>query len=78
MMAPEDTADDYESLRRLLDNRRRELRLTMLDVDYRAGWADGYASKAFCGTRNFGLRSLGLILQVLRVRIMLVPIDKKP
>ncbi len=46
--------------------------MSMLDVDARSGWADGYAGKVFGDTRSFSRESLGLILQTLGVGIVLI------
>ena len=45
----------------------------MLELDLRTGLPDGYSSKIFCGVRNFGGLSLGLVLQGLGVKLALVP-----
>ncbi|MGB6327142.1 MAG: hypothetical protein WBG11_15580 [Methylocella sp.] len=66
------TAADYTELRKLLDARRRELGMTMCELDYVSGVQEGYSAKLFCGMRNLGWLSTGLILQALRVKIALV------
>ncbi|MGA9214966.1 MAG: hypothetical protein WBD78_07360 [Methylocella sp.] len=73
------TAADYTELRKLLDARRRELGMTMCELDYVSGVQEGYSGKIFGPTqvRCFGPVSLGLILQALKVKIALVPNDKR-
>jgi hypothetical protein len=67
------TASNYDELRKLINARRIELRMTMLDVDGEANLQDGYFAKLICGARNFGPMSLGAVLAVLDVDIVLVP-----
>jgi hypothetical protein len=66
-------ARDYEGLRGLIDARRIELGLRMLDVDVDAGLPDGYFAKLICGKRGFGEKSLGAVLAVLGVELHLGP-----
>jgi hypothetical protein len=68
-----DRARNYAELRKLVDARRIELRMRMLDVDFDAKLQDGYFAKLMCGTRNFGPVSLGAVLAALGVDICLVP-----
>ena len=66
-------AHDYESLIEALVERKRELRLSTLEVDDIAGLPTGYFSKICCGVRGLGVRSLGLVLQALQVEIIVQP-----
>jgi hypothetical protein len=67
------TAIPLDPLRLAIDARRRELRLTCLDLDYEANLPSGYTSKFLCGVRNLGPGALGKVLHVLGVEIALVP-----
>jgi hypothetical protein len=69
-------ADDYESLRAILNERRLMCKMTMIELDQRAGLADGHAGKLLCGARNLGPVSLPLILGALGVQLALVEIPK--
>jgi hypothetical protein len=69
-------ATDYTSLKEVLDQRRRSLRLSMIEVDGRVGWADGYASKIFAGVRNLGAQSLGELLQCLGVCLIVAELPQ--
>jgi hypothetical protein len=61
--------------------RRRGLRLSQLDVDHLAGWADGYQAKleasltnpAAKNARMIGRESLPLLLGALKLRLAVVP-----
>jgi hypothetical protein len=69
------TRPPRDQLRQAIDARRKELRLTCLDVDSDAGLPSGYFSKYLCGSRNLGTGSLDRVLKALGVRILLVPTD---
>jgi hypothetical protein len=47
-------ATDYDGLRRVLNDRRMMLKMSMLELDQRAGLAEGHGSKILCGARNVG------------------------
>lgn len=64
----------YHELRRQLNIRRVELGMTMIDVDRASGLPGGYASKIFCGDRNLGPKSFGVVLGALRLAIRLEPL----
>lgn len=66
---------DYPGLRKALDARRRELGWTMLELDHRAGWQDGYSAKLLGpnGSRHFGQMSLEVMLAALGVELVLCP-----
>ena len=66
-------ARDYAELRKLVDERRKELRMKMWEVDVDAELQDGYFAKIICGLRNFGPDTLGKILAALDVEIVLMP-----
>lgn len=73
-------ARDYETFRQLLDYRRMELGLNMLDVDKLAGLSSGYSSKVLSKPRKIGNNyrtvgpdSMGKFLKALGVEIQLVP-----
>ena len=77
---PDDTTQNglgaartYAELRKLVDQRRQQLRLKMWEVDVDAGLQDGYFAKIICGLRNFGPDTLGKILEALDVEIVLMP-----
>lgn len=67
------TATNSEGLRALLNDRRIELKLTMLELDDLTGLPDGYCSTLLCGGRGFGKLSLGLMLQALGCTVAVVP-----
>jgi hypothetical protein len=73
MAARATRASNLDGLRKLIDARRVELQLTMLDVDIDAELQDGYFAKLMCGMRNFGPKSLDAVLTALRVDICLTP-----
>lgn len=62
-----------DPLRLAIDARRKELKLTCLDMDHEANLPSGYTSKYLCSVRNLGPGALGKVLQVLGVEIALVP-----
>ncbi|TPV98121.1 MAG: hypothetical protein USCAAHI_02451 [Beijerinckiaceae bacterium] len=70
-------ARDYEGFRALLNDRRIELRLSMLELDALAGLPSGYSSKSLsaprkkggCFQRNIGPESMGKILAALSLVI---------
>jgi hypothetical protein len=61
---------DYDGLRLAVRRRRRQLGLTLLDVDFAAGLQDGYAAKLECGVRNFGDMSLAAVLETLDLELV--------
>jgi hypothetical protein len=67
------SARDYDGLRTLINARRIELRMKLLDLDHDARLQNGYAAKLVCGMRNFGPLTLGPILDALGVDIVLIP-----
>jgi hypothetical protein len=81
MVEPLLTARDYEGFRALLNTRRIELRLNMLQLDELASLPSGYCSKLLsaprakggCYQRNIGPESMGKILAALSVEISILP-----
>lgn len=74
------TAHNYEGFRSLLNGRRKELRMSMEELDSLAGFPDGYAAKLLTANykknnqqRNLGPDSFGKMLAGLGVVIALVP-----
>jgi transcriptional regulator with XRE-family HTH domain len=67
------TRPPRDQLRQAIDARRKELKLTCLDLDSDAGLASGYFSKYLCGSRNLGPEALEKVIAVLGVEIVLVP-----
>jgi hypothetical protein len=67
------TARPRDQLRNAVDARRKELKLTCLDVDSDAGLASGYFSKYLCGSRHLGPDALEKVIAFLGVEIVLVP-----
>lgn len=65
-------AETYEQLTKALDGRRRQLGMTMLELDDKSGMQDGYSAKLFCHRRHLGPLSLPLMLQTLGVELLLV------
>src|SRR5262245_59540569 len=73
-MAPLAEIRDYDSLHRALRDRAQSLQVSMATIDEVAGLADGHAS-ALLGPRprvRFGMVTLGLVLQGLGLKLMLV------
>jgi hypothetical protein len=68
------TRPPRDQLRQAIDARRKELKLTCLDVDAEATLPQGYFSKYLCGSRNLGPEALEKVIAVLGVRILLVPL----
>jgi hypothetical protein len=64
-----------DQLRQAIDARRKELRLTCLDVDADAKLQDGYFAKCLCGSRRLSDGTLDRVLKALGVRLLLVPDD---
>jgi hypothetical protein len=69
-------ADSYNGLREILNERRRQLKLSMIELDERAGLSGGYAGHILGGSRKFGGTSLELLLGALGVQLALVEIPK--
>jgi hypothetical protein len=69
------TRPPRDQLRQAVDARRRELRLTHLDMDCAAKLQPGYFGKTICGTRGLGGATLDRVLKTLGVKILLVPDD---
>jgi hypothetical protein len=78
MAVPAIRCKDYPQLLQALDARRRQLGMTMLDVDCKSGLQNGYSSKLLVGIRKFGLLSLPLMLQTLGVELLVAPRDSEP
>lgn len=74
-MAELPTARDYEGFRRLLDARRKVLRMSMLELDHLANMPSGYSAKLLCGNhpKNIGPDSMGKLLAALSVEIAIMP-----
>ena len=71
-------ARNYAELRKLVDERRKELRMKMWEVDSDAELQDGYFAKIICGLRNFGPDTFGKILTALDAEIVLMPRPSAP
>jgi hypothetical protein len=71
----ETTVSEYRQLRAALNRRRRELALSMSEMDARAGWADGYGAKLLGGVKNLFGMSLPVALKTLKVEMVIRPID---
>jgi hypothetical protein len=61
---------NYAQLIEAFDARRRELGFSQLELDARAGWADGYAGKLIAMNRNVGRLSFGLMVDALGLEIV--------
>jgi hypothetical protein len=72
-------ASDYQTLRAILNERRKALGLVFLELDDRSGLAMGYSAKLLSVSANsrqhkvLGPISTPLLLEVLRVRLAVVP-----
>jgi hypothetical protein len=64
---------DLDGLRKAVARRRRDLGLTQLEANFRAGLADGHWSKIECGDKQFGFLSLPLVLETLDAVLVLQP-----
>lgn len=64
---------DYPGLRAAIDQRRKELGLSMLALDELAGLQSGYSAKILCGIKNLGPISLECMLGALGMAIVLSP-----
>lgn len=62
----------YPELRDALRERRLELGLTQLELDYLSGVQDGWTGKAECSAKRWGQMSLACALGPLGLRIVLV------
>ena len=81
-MAGEYLIKDYGGLIEALAERRRDLGMSQVDVDERAGFCDRYMSKveAWQGKhgRGLGVLTLPLLLETLGVRLQLVTVEGAP
>ncbi len=66
---------DYDDLRAAIAARRRELGLSQLETDHRAGTHDGYVGKIECGDRCLGDMSLQAILGALGIELVVRTYD---
>ena len=64
---------DYEGLRAAIDERRKDLGITMEELNFQAEICDGYYNKLICGDRHFGPKSLPAVLGALGVELILQP-----
>lgn len=67
---------NYAELKSALNERRIELKMTMLELDELAGLQQGYSGKLFsmaASSRNFGPISLGNVLKALGVELVILP-----
>ena len=60
----------YGQLVDAFDARRKELDISLLDLDWRAGFMDGYSAKLICLRRTFGKLSLGIFLDTVGLEIV--------
>jgi hypothetical protein len=67
-------ADDYEVLLAAIRRRKDELGFSFAELDERSGLPDGYVSKLLGPSRikNLGPLSLGLMLEILGLRLAVV------
>lgn len=63
----------YRDLTQALAARRRQLGLTQLECDARAGLQDQYTGKLEIGTRHLGKLSLPMLCAALEVDILVAP-----
>jgi transcriptional regulator with XRE-family HTH domain len=69
----------YQELMQTLAARRRQLGMTQLEVDDKAGFQDQYCGKLEIGTRRVGPMSLPTLLQTLGVELLVtLPPDAAP
>jgi hypothetical protein len=74
------TIRSYDDLQAALRERSADLRMRRLDLDARAGLADGHSGKLLGPgqKKRFGIVTLGLVLQALRVRLIMVDDSDEP
>jgi hypothetical protein len=74
-------ARNYDGFREMLNDRRIQLRLSMLELDHLAHLPSGYSSKILSGTRKKGTFSaigrdtMGKLLSALSIGIRLEPVS---
>lgn len=64
---------DFETLRAALAQRKRDLRMSNLELDHVAKLQSGYTGKIMCGTKRPGDMSLPALLGALGAELVLVP-----
>jgi hypothetical protein len=67
--------EKYADLRAAIDERRKQLGWSHLEMDHVTGWPHGYTGKLLCGMRNFGPMSLSCALDALGLEIVIEPAD---
>ena len=68
---------DFETLRAALAQRKRDLRMSNLELDHVAKLQSGYTGKIMCGTKRPGDMSLPALLGALGAELVLVPSSAK-
>ena len=66
---------EYRDLRKVMDRRRKDLGMSMEELDHRSGVASGYSAKILGGVRCLGPLSLPCLLGALRLRMTLAPVE---
>jgi hypothetical protein len=62
----------YEELRAAIDNRRKMLGMTMLELDERSGCSTGYSAKLIAGLKHFGPGSFEWITGALGIDLIII------
>ena len=68
---------EYRDLRRALNRRRRDLGMSMSELDAVSGLPDGYAAKLLGGMRHIGELSMPCILGALKLELIVKPLEHK-
>lgn len=68
---------EFSDIRRVLDQRRKQLGLTMLELDYVSGVQEGYSSKVLAGIKGLGHISFPNLFQALKVEMIIQPIEQQ-
>jgi hypothetical protein len=66
---------EYNDIRFAIDLRRKQLGMSMEDLDHVSGVTSGYSSKIICGMRNLGSVSLPSLLGALKLRLTIQPLE---
>lgn len=69
---------NHQQLLQALNVRRRELNLTMAELDDRSSLQSGYSAKLFCGMRRPGPLSLDMLAAALDVDFAVIPRSATP
>jgi hypothetical protein len=69
---------DYAEIRSVLNQRRKELGLSLLALDYASGVQEGYSAKIMAGIKGLGKISLPCLFQALKLEMVIRPLNDNP